>query len=252
MRSIDINCDLGESYGNFKVGNDSAVFPYLTSCNIACGFHGGDPYTIEKTIDLAIQHQVVIGAHPSYPDLMGFGRRKMIVSPPELSSIVKYQVSAIKGLVESQGARLSYVKPHGALYNSMVQNADETRVVIDAIKSIDEHLVVLGLANSHVEEIAHSLGMRFAAEAFADRKYTPEGKLMSRKLEGSVIQDPHQSAEQVLSMVKHHKVIAHDGTSLDILPDSVCIHGDNPMAVNLLKTIHKILGDHSIQINSFV
>ena len=251
MRSIDINCDLGESYGNFRIGNDEAVFPYISSCNIACGFHGGDPYTIEKTIDLAIQHKVAIGAHPSYPDLMGFGRQKMNISAPQLSSILKYQISALKGLVESRGAQLKYVKPHGALYNSMVKNREESHIVIEAIKSIDEQLIILGLANSHVKEIAESLGMQFAAEAFADRKYNPDGTLMSRRMEGSVIGDPDHSAQQVLSMAKYHKVTAHEGTEFELYPDSICIHGDNPMAIGLLQRIHEILERHDFQVNSF-
>ncbi len=252
MQSIDINCDLGESYGNFIIGNDEAVFPYLTSCNIACGFHGGDPYHIERTIDLALKHEVQIGAHPSYPDLMGFGRRKMTVPFDQLSSIIKYQVSALKSMTESKGAQLIFVKPHGALYNSMVQNEKEASVVIDAIKSIDSSLVLMCLANSPVEQLCKKAGMKFAAEAFADRRYTAKGTLMSRSIQQALIQNPEEGAAQVLSMVLHHEVTTNESTKINLNPDSICIHGDNPAAVNLLKSIHQMLLKHHITIKSFV
>ena len=153
---IDINCDLGESYGNDIVGNDRAIFPYITSCNIACGFHGGDPLTIENTIRQAIKYHVQIGAHPSYQDLEGFGRRPMQIPHEELKALIKYQIAALKGLVESLGSKVHYVKPHGALYNRMVQNADETKYVIEAIQKIDPNLQLMGLAGSHVGTIAQA------------------------------------------------------------------------------------------------
>ena len=180
MKYVDINCDMGESFGNFSVGNDTAIFPFITSSNIACGLHAGDPYHIEQTIRMAIKHKVQIGAHPGYPDLQGFGRRVIPMSSDELSASVKYQVSAIKGMVESEGAHLTYVKPHGALYNEMAKNGKEAVIVIKAIKAIDPNLMIMGLAGSHMRTLVEAEGMHFIAEAFADRRYEADGKLRSR------------------------------------------------------------------------
>jgi UPF0271 protein len=249
---IDINCDMGESYGRFKIGDDENIFPFITSCNIACGFHGGDPVTIEKTIEFAIQNNVNIGAHPSYPDLSGFGRRKMDLKKDELKSLIKYQVSALKGLAESRGATLSYVKPHGALYNSMAGNELETKTVIEAIQEIDSSLYLMGLAGSLVEEIANQKKIYFVAEAFADRRYEKDGTLMSRQKEGSVIDDPKEAAEQVLSIVMHQKVKSLDGITIPLKAQSICIHGDNPAAVVILSTLNKRFEENNILKKSFI
>lgn len=238
---IDLNCDLGESYGRFQVGNDDALFPYLTSCNIACGFHGGDPLHIEMTIRQAIAHDLRIGAHPSYPDLMGFGRRSMQLPAAELKAIVKYQVAALKGLVESAGAKLSYVKPHGALYNNMVQDIDEARTMIEAIGEIDEQLAVMGLAGSQVKAVVEAAGLQFIAEAFADRRYTAEGHLVARDLPGAVIADPAVAVAQVKEIVSEGQLTTITGSKRPLQADSFCIHGDNPAAVHILEAIHRTL-----------
>ena len=172
--TIDINCDMGESYGNHIIGNDALIMPYITSTNIACGFHGGDAYHIEKTIDLALENRVAIGAHPSYPDLQGFGRRKMSLKKDELQSMIKYQVAAVKGMVESKGGKLHHVKPHGALYNSIANDDQEAKQVVEAVKSISPDAFFLGLAGSQLSQICEYYQMKFIAEAFIDRRYTNE------------------------------------------------------------------------------
>ena len=248
--SIDINCDLGESYGRYKVGNDEAVFPYLSSCNIACGYHGGDPIHMEATIDRAIHHKVTIGAHPSYPDKQGFGRRKMHIPGKELRSIVKYQIAALKGMVESKGATVKYVKPHGALYNSMWNDLEEAKYVIEAIQEIDDQLYLMCLAGSHVEQYAKQNEIPFIAEAFADRQYIAGGTLMSRSIAGAVITDPELASKQVLDIVSKQMLKLSDDSNLDVTAQSICIHGDNKSAVEIAEAIHKLLGSHDIQIKS--
>lgn len=236
-KSVDINCDMGESYGNYTIGNDQAIFPHITSCNIACGMHAGDPYQIEKTIDLAIEHGVQIGAHPGYPDLQGFGRRVLPMLAKELSSFIKYQVAALKGLVESKGHRLTYVKPHGALYNEMAKNKEVAAIVIQAIKSIDSQLRIMGLAGSHVKQVCDGEHMHFIAEAFADRQYEANGQLRPRALEGAVLHDSDKAAEQVLSITENKRTFSLSGEEVKIEAQSFCIHGDNPAAISILEKI---------------
>lgn len=248
---IDINCDMGESYGQFTVGNDELIFPFITSCNIACGFHGGDPLHIEKTIKNALKHNVQIGAHPSYPDLAGFGRRPITMPSAELHAIVKYQIAALKGMVESEGGRLSYVKPHGALYNKAANDEKEAIAVIESIKKIDPTLALMGLSGSKIEKLAIEYKMPFIAEAFADRGYTDEGTLVNRNLAGAVINNPEKAADQVLSIASQNKVSTSSGTEVAITAKSFCIHGDNPKAVEILKAIHKMAKQRDIKIKAF-
>jgi len=238
LLNMDINCDLGESYGHFKVGNDEALFPFLTSCNIACGFHGGDPLHIENTIILAMQHQLRIGAHPSYPDLAGFGRRSMQLETNELKAIVKYQIVALKGMVESHGGRLAYVKPHGALYNKAAVDASECQVIIDAIKEIDPSLALMGLAGSIMESIAAANQLPFIAEAFADRRYTQNGQLQARSAKNAVINNVKEAVEQVLSIINEQKVQTTAGGFYPINAQSICVHGDTSAALDILRAIH--------------
>ncbi|MEM6806060.1 MAG: 5-oxoprolinase subunit PxpA [Bacteroidota bacterium] len=251
MKEIDINCDMGESFGNFKIGNDEAVFPFITSANIACGFHGGDPVHMEKTIKLALKHGVKIGAHPGYPDLAGFGRRAMQLKPDELRAIIKYQVSAIKGMAESLGGKLAYVKPHGALYNKASNSQAETRAIISGIREISPDLIFMGLAGSIMEKVAIEEGIAFAAEAFADRRYESNGRLMSRAKEGSVLKDVEIASDQVLSIAKDQKLMAAGEVELEVKAQSICIHGDNPSAVDILKAIDRKLAAQGILKKSF-
>lgn len=251
MKQIDINCDMGESYGNFIVGNDAAIFPHITSTNIACGMHAGDPYHIQKTIEMAIAHGVQIGAHPGYPDLQGFGRRVIPMSTEELSACIKYQVAALKGMVESAGGQLKYVKPHGALYNEMAKNEKEASTVVKAIKSIDPTLMIMGLAGSHMKKIVETEGMTFIAEAFADRRYEADGKLMSRTKDNSVIHNAKAAVNQVLSVVKNGYTQTLNGEKVELKAQSFCIHGDNPQAVEILKAIKLGLEENGITQKAF-
>lgn len=251
-RTIDLNCDMGESYGNYKIGNDDRIMPYITSCNVACGFHGGDPLQIERTIKNALKHDLQIGAHPSYPDLQGFGRRHMKVPPDELKAIIKYQIAAVKGITESLGGKLAYVKPHGALYNSAADDVEIAECIVQAIKEIDEELAFLGLAGSKEMQVsAKKAGIKFIAEAFADRRYTASGRLQSRRIDGAVIHHAQIAAEQVLSLVKDQEVISNLNTPVRIKAQSICIHGDNPQIEEILAAIDAILSKNKIQKKSF-
>ena len=236
---IVLNCYLGESYGNFTIGNDIAIFPYISSCNIACGFHGGDPLTLQKTIKAALAQGLRLGAHPAYPDLQGFGRRQMDLSSNELEATIRYQVAALKGMIESLGGKLAYVKPHGALYNKMANNADESRTVIQTIQSIDPDLQLMGLAGSTTQTVAKEMGISFIAEAFADRRYTKQGKLVSRSVKGAVINDPELVFKQVQMIVNEGLVESLDGTIIPISAQSICIHGDNPKAIAILEKLNQ-------------
>jgi len=250
--TIDLNCDMGESYGNYKIGNDDLVMPYITSCNIACGFHGGDPLQIEKTIKKALKYGVQIGAHPSYPDLQGFGRRRMQVPTDELRAILKYQIAAVKGMTESLGGKLTYVKPHGALYNTAADDEQVTECIIQAIKELSPNIAFMGLAGSKVmESIAKKNDIRFIAEAFADRRYTANGRLQSRKIDGAVIHNAEIAAEQVLSLVLKKEVTSNLHTAVIIKSKSICIHGDNPQVGDILKSIDVILKKHKITKRAF-
>ena len=240
--TIDLNCDMGESYGQFVIGNDAAIFPYIDSCSIACGLHGGDPLTIEATITQALAHGVRIGAHPSYPDLAGFGRRRMHLPPAELTAVVKYQVAALKSLTESHGGRLAYVKPHGALYNVAAADEAEARAVLRAVRELDPALALMGLAGSTMERVAAEAGCTFIAEAFADRRYSAQGRLVARSQAGAVLETPALAAAQVLRLVQHQEVESIDGTPVPVRAQSICIHGDNPQAVNILRAIREALG----------
>lgn len=238
---IDINCDMGESIGSNIIGNDAAIFPYITSCNIACGFHGGDPYHIQKTIDKALEQGVRIGAHPSYPDLEGFGRRKMEIERSKLKSILQYQILAVKGMVENAGGKLFHVKPHGALYNTAAMSVNETQTIIEAVSEIDKNVALMGLANSVMMSEAEKSEINFIAEAFADRRYNSNGQLKSRNDGDCVIHNPNEALQQVVSLCLENKIITDDGYELNIKADSICVHGDNPQAEEILKAIRTFI-----------
>lgn len=217
---ILINCDMGESYGPFKVGNDEALMPLIDACNIACGFHAGDPWHMEKTIDLALEHKVLIGAHPGYPDLQGFGRRPMHIPAKELSAIIKYQIAALKGMLESKGGNLHHVKPHGALYNAMANDIALAKTVIEAIHAIDSTLPLMGLAGSCLQQYAESHQVPFIPEAFADRYYEPHGMLRSRTLANAVIVDPEKATQQVIQIAYQQHVSTYEGPLIPLAAQS--------------------------------
>ena len=248
MRKIDINCDMGESYGRFVIGNDAGIMPYISSCNIACGFHGGDPTTIWKTIHLAMDHQVKIGAHPSYPDLSGFGRRTMQMKQEDLKASIIYQVAALYTMVIKTGGKLHHVKVHGSLYNDAVGNEEIAMTILEAVQVIDPELIVFTLPESKFYNLGTQQGMHMWGEAFADRRYKEDGTLVSRRDEGAVIQNADKAANQVLEMVEHNTLTAINGKKIPIQPDTICIHGDTQGAVSIATTIHQKLHDAGIQV----
>ncbi len=246
MKTLDINCDLGESFGHYIIGNDQAVFPHITSCNIACGFHGGDPLHMHRTIESAIKHRVQIGAHPGFPDRPGFGRRKMELPPEEIKATIKYQLAAISGMAKSLGADVTYMKPHGALYNMAVVSESISNTLIDAVLEVDPNMRIMGLAGSLFQELCESRNVRFISEGFADRSYLPDGSLQPRISEEAVVFDPGKAAEQVLEMVQRKRVRTIGGTTIPLEIQSICVHGDNPAVVDILKSIDEALANTGI------
>jgi UPF0271 protein len=230
---VDLNCDMGESYGRFKIGNDAEVMKHITSCNIACGFHGGDPLTIQHTIADALKSNVNIGAHPSFPDLQGFGRREMSIQEEELVAIIKYQIAAVKGMVEAAGEQLVHVKPHGALYNLAARDMTTALAVVEAIRGIDENLTLFGPPNSCLARAAGKGGLSFWNEVFADRNYNDDLSLVSRQEHNALIKDKHQMYEHVERMLLTGKVKTIEGNLKDIKADTICIHGDQPGAAEV-------------------
>ncbi len=249
MNSIDLNCDLGESYGKMTSQYDEIIMPYLSSCNIACGFHSGDPVTIERTIQMAIDHNVAIGAHPSFPDLQGFGRRVMHIPPTELTAIIRYQIAALKGMTNALGGTLHHVKPHGALYNFAAKNEAAAQAIIDAIKSIDQQLIVYGLPGSFLEKQAKKANQFFAKEAFADRRYERDGSLRARTHEGAVIEQENEVLAQVKMMVTEKQIKTHNGEIIPLQADTICLHSDTQGAAKLARQIHEMLTSNAIKIH---
>jgi UPF0271 protein len=251
MKRIDINCDMGESFGAFKIGMDGEVIRYISSANIACGYHAGDPRVMNRTVKLAKKNGVGVGAHPGFPDLVGFGRRNMDCTPDEVRDDVIYQIGALQGFCAFYGVKLQHVKPHGSLYNLCVGNETLSRAVAEAIAAVDRGLlwVVLGGAQAALaQKVADASGIRVVFEAFPDRAYTPEGKLAPRKLPGAVITDPNRATEQALRMAKEGKVITTDGTSIEMEVHTLCVHGDNPSAVDHVRTIRQALETEGLRI----
>lgn len=251
MQSIDINCDVGESFGTYRIGHDDEILQYISSANIACGFHAGDPAIIQETIESALKNNVAIGAHPGFDDLQGFGRRKMQLSDDELFSCVLYQVSALKGMTEALGGRLNHVKPHGAMYNMAAQDYQMALCIAEAIKSIDDSLLFYGLANSVMLKAAKDIGLKVVSEAFADRRYTNEGQLVSRSHPKAVMHNKEDCIEQVLSIIEEGSVISIEGDMINLQADSICIHGDNKAALELTQSITSALHNSGISISAF-
>ncbi|MGL5145079.1 MAG: LamB/YcsF family protein [Acinetobacter junii] len=249
---IDLNSDLGESYGSWSMGNDEQILPIVSSANIACGFHAGDPKSILQTLKQAAQLKVSVGAHVSYPDLVGFGRRNMDVAYDELYADVLYQISALQGLAQVAGTSVRYVKPHGALYNTIATNLTQAKAVIDAILAYDSSLVLVALAGSPLIEFARKQGLRVVSEAFADRAYHRDGTLVSRRQEGAVLHDVEMIAERVLDMIKKKGVMSIEGEFTPLKADTICLHGDSLGALQMAKVIRQTLADHQIAIHSFV
>jgi UPF0271 protein len=246
---IDINSDIGESFGVYKLGLDEEVIPHITSANIACGFHAGDPGVMRKTIVLAKQYGVEVGAHPGFRDLIGFGRRNIDATLEEIQDDVVYQTGALQAIAQSQGLRLQHVKPHGGLYNMAVANPKIWEAIAEALAEVDREIILVTLASSKREpllEIGKRRGIRIAFEAFPDRAYHQDGSLVSRREKGAVIHDHEIVAKRALKMALEGKVIAIDGTEIRLQADTLCVHGDNPAAVEMVKRIRQELKDAGV------
>ena len=244
MKKIDLNCDMGESFGAYKLGMDEKVIQFITSANIACGWHAGDPLVMDATVKMAVEHGVGVGAHPGYPDLLGFGRRKFDCTVEEVRNYLIFQIGALQAFCKVHGTQLQHVKPHGALYLTAVGDEGVARAVAEAIVSVNPELLYVALAGAKgelVKRIGQEVGLKVVYEAFPDRAYTPEGTLVSRRQSGAVIKDPQEVSERALRMAKEGIVIAVDGTSIPLEAQTLCVHGDTPSAVDLVRSIRETL-----------
>ena len=252
MPTVDLNADLGEGFGVWELGDDDAMLGVVTSANLACGFHAGSPARLATTCRSASQRGVNIGAQVGYPDLVGFGRRFIDVAPEDLTADVIYQIGGLPARAHTAGSKVSYVKPHGALYNTIVTHREQARAVAQAVHAVDPSLPVLGLAGSALFDEAQRLGLRTVSEAFADRAYTPDGRLVPRSIKGSVLHDPAEIAARVAEMVASGRVTASDGSTVDIEAHSVCVHGDSPNAVQIATTVRRHLKAAGVDVKAFV
>ena len=250
-RTIDLNADLGEGFGVWRLGDDEEMLQLVTSANVACGFHAGDPAGLLRTCRAAAAGGVRIGAQVAYRDLAGFGRRYIDISAEDLTADVIYQIGALQALAHAAGSVVSYVKPHGALYNTVVTNEEQARAVAQAVHAVDSALPVLGLAGSAMFDAATGAGLRCVAEAFADRAYRPDGQLVSRREPGAVIHDPDVVAQRVATMVARSEVTAIDGSVIPVEVESVCVHGDSPGAVKIATAVWERLTADGVDLRPF-
>jgi 5-oxoprolinase (ATP-hydrolysing) subunit A len=250
-REIDLNADLGESFGVWRLGDDDAMLDVVTSANVACGFHAGDAATLARTCRAAAERGVRIGAQVSYRDLAGFGRRFIDATPEDLAADVIYQIGALQALAHAAGSTVSYVKPHGALYNTIVNNHGQARAVAQAVHAVDPGLPVLGLSGSVFFTEAQELGLRTVPEAFADRAYRSDGQLVSRRQRNAVLHDVDEIADRVASMVIAGRVAAVDGSTIPVTVNSVCVHGDSPGAVQIARAVRQRLVADGVELKAF-
>lgn len=247
---IDLNCDMGESFGVYRLGADDAVFPFITSANVACGFHGGDPSVMRTTIARAKADGVAVGAHPGFQDLIGFGRRNMDATPQEVYDLVVYQTGALMGFARAAGVTLQHVKAHGALYNMAVVSAPLSEAIAHAVRDVDRDLVLFGLPASHLISEGRKAGVPTASEVFADRNYMPDGSLVSRRRPDAQVHDAEQAVKRVIRMVREKKVRAIDGSDIAIEADTVCIHGDGPHAAEFAERLRRDLESSGISVRA--
>ncbi|MTI66769.1 MAG: 5-oxoprolinase subunit PxpA [Firmicutes bacterium] len=252
MFNVDLNCDLGESFGNYVLGSDEKILDYVTSINVACGFHAGDPIVMDETVKMAIKKGVSIGAHPGYPDLLGFGRRNMDISLKEAKAYMIYQIGALKAFVEANGGKLQHVKPHGAMYNKAAKDYNLAKALAEAVYEVDKDIIFMGISNLESVKAAKDIGLKVANEVFADRAYNKDGTLVSRKKEGAVIHDTRKCVSRVLNMVKNKRVKTINGEEIDIYADSICVHGDNEKALEFTKNLKKSLLNEGINVKSLM
>lgn len=252
MTSIDLNSDVGESFGRWTLGDDAAMMSTVTSANVACGFHAGDPSTLRRTCELAVGKGVVVGAQPGYRDLAGFGRRFLDMDPTELTDDIVYQIGALGAIAAAAGTSVRYVKPHGALANAVVHHERQAQAVVDAVRSVDPHLPVLGQPRSHLLMLADAAGLRSVTEAFADRSYTAVGTLVPRSEPDALLHDPREVAERMTRLIDEGVVRAIDGTDVPMRADSICVHGDSPGAVEMARAVRIMLERAGITVQAFV
>ncbi|WP_187263227.1 LamB/YcsF family protein [Pontibacter beigongshangensis] len=247
---VDLNCDLGESFGAYSLGNDAAILPFVSSANIACGFHAGDPAVMRETVQLALEHQVAIGAHPGLPDLVGFGRRNMSISAEEAFEMVVYQVGALSAFAKAAGGYLHHVKPHGALYNMAATSPGLSEAIAEAVYKIHPEAFLYGLAGSELIRAGKKLGLKTASEVFADRTYQQGGTLTPRTHPNALVQNETLAVQQVLRMVKEGNILSQQGQLAAIQADTVCIHGDGPHALSFARQIREALQQEGIAIQA--
>jgi UPF0271 protein len=247
---IDLNSDLGESFGPWTMGDDEALMPSITSANVACGVHAGDATVMRKTIVLARTHGVAVGAHPGFPDLPGFGRREMQLSESEVENVVLYQLAAIAGVAAAEGVRLQHVKAHGALYNMAARDAALARAIARAVAAFDRTLILFGLPNSQLVVEGEKAGLQVAAEIFADRTYEPDGSLTSRRVPGSVIHEPAVVVQRAVAMVSTGRVVTTSGEAIELRADTLCLHGDTPGAAVLARQVRAGLESAGVRVAS--
>jgi UPF0271 protein len=250
MPSVDLNCDLGESFGAYTIGADAAVMRYITSANIACGFHGGDPSVMRETVQLAAKHGVGIGAHPGLPDLAGFGRRAMAVSAQDAYDMVVYQLGALMAVATANGVRVAHLKPHGALYNMAAADAKLADAIARAVRDVDAKLVLFGLAGSHLIAAGEAVGLHCASEVFADRNYMPDGSLVPRSRADAMVEDASVAVDRAIRMVKEGQIATVDGASVSVRADTICIHGDGAHAGEFARALRQGLEAAGIEIHA--
>lgn len=251
VNQVDLNCDIGESFGRYTLANQNEILKYVTSANIACGFHAGDPSVMRETVKIAIENGVKIGAHPGLPDLVGFGRREMAITYQEAYDMVVYQVGALQAFLTIEGEKMQHVKPHGALYNMAAKNVEIAEAIAKAVYDISPDLILFGLASSELTKAAEKLGLQTAHEVFADRTYQQDGSLTSRKQPNALIKNHDQAVKQVIRMVKEGKVTSCQGTDVTLRADTICIHGDGDHAVEFAQFIKNELQKNNIEVKAF-
>ncbi|GLH62269.1 5-oxoprolinase subunit PxpA [Parageobacillus sp. G301] len=249
---VDLNCDFGESFGIYRLGEEKEILQYVTSVNVACGFHAGDPLVMRKTVQMALEQKVAIGAHPGFPDLLGFGRRNMAVTSEEAYAYVVYQIGALAAFVKAEGGKMSHVKPHGALYNMAAKDTALAEAIAKAVYDVDPTLILYGLAGSELIRAGKKIGLRTASEVFADRTYQQDGSLTPRSDPRALIVDEQEAVQQVLTMVKEKRVRSLQGIDVPIEAETVCIHGDGKKAVLFAKRLYEALQKEGVNVCSIV
>ena len=245
-REVDLNCDMGESFGIYRIGNDEEMMKHITSVSVACGYHAGDPHVMRRTVQTAKRYGVAVGAHPGYPDLMGFGRRRMEVTPDEARDYILYQVGALKAFCEAAGLQLQHVKPHGQFYNMAWKDEGLARGILEAVRELKPEPIFLALYNTISYEMAKSMGIRVVGELYADLDYAPDGTTFIKRVHGEI--DPQETVQKVLKMVLEEKATASDGKEITVKGTSVCFHGDNPKGPQIVQAVRKELERKGVRI----